>query len=116
MAKETINLREKLRALKFELGLLQRIHCNKQETDMYKKILSTGGTLPENVYVHDTGDISTTEFFTIYETDLTEVERNEYLICEQLSLIKTIKNCVMFFTILTIIGMIAYLLIMLSTF
>lgn len=32
----------------------------------------------------------------------------------QLSLIKTIKNCILFFTVLTIIGMVAYFLNMMN--
>ncbi len=118
MAKEKINLRDELRAHKFEFDLLQRIPCTKQENKEYQKLLKDGGTLPEGVYayVYDSGETSTTEFYTIYETDLTESEIREYLTYKQLSLIRTIKNCVMFFTVLTIIGMIAYFLIMMNAF
>ena len=120
MAKEKINLRDELRAHKFEFDLLQKIPCTKQENKEYQKLLKDGGTLPEGVYayvyVYDSGETSTTEFYTIYETDLTESEIREYLTYKQLSLIRTIKNCVMFFTVLTIIGMIAYFLIMMNAF
>ena len=114
MAKAKINLRDELRAHKFEFDLLQKVPCAKQENKQYQKLLKDGGTLPEGVYayVYDSDETSTTEFYTIYETDLTESEIREYLTYKQLSLIRTIKNCVMFFTILTIIGMIAYFLIM----
>ena len=117
MAKVKINLRDELRAHKFEFDLLQKIPCTKQENKEYQKLLKDGSTLPEGVYayVYD-GEPSTTEFYTIYETDLTESEIREYLTYKQLSLIRTIKNCVMFFTVLTIIGMIAYFLIMMNAF
>ena len=110
MAKEKINLRNKLRSYKFEFDLLQQIHCSKQENKEYQKLLKEGGVLPEGVfaYVYDSGETSTTEFYTIYETDLTESEIREYLTYKKLSLIRTIKNCIMFFTVLTIIGMVAY--------
>ena len=118
MAKEKINLRDELRAHKFEFDLLQKIPCTKQENKDYQKLLKDGGTLPEGVYayVYDNGEISITEFYTIYETDLTESEIREYLTYKQLCLIRTIKNCVMFFTVLTIIGMIVYFLIMMNAF
>ena len=118
MVKEKINLRDELRSHKFEFDLLQKIPCTKQENTEYQKLLKDGGTLPDGVYayVYDTGETSTTEFYTIYETDLTESEIREYLTYKQLSLIKTIKNCVMFFTVLTIIGMIAYFLIIMNAF
>ena len=98
--------------------MLQKIPCNKHENKKYQEILKNGGTLPNDVYayVYDNGETSTTEFYTIYETDLTESEIREYLTYKQLNLIRTIKNCVMFFTVLTIIGMIAYFLIMMNAF
>ena len=118
MAKEKINLRDELRSHKFEFDLLQKIPCTKQENMEYQKLLKDGGTLPEGVYayVYDSGATSTTEFYTVYEPDLTESETREYLTYKQLSLIRTIKNCVMFFTVLTIIGIIAYFLIMMNAF
>ena len=116
MAKEKINLRDELQSYKFEFDLLQKIPCTKQENKEYQKLLKNGGALPEGIfaYVYDNGEKSTTEFYTIYETDLTESEIMEYLTYKKLSLIKTIKNCIVFFTVLTIIGMVAYFLIMMN--
>lgn len=108
MAKGKINLRDELRAYKFEFDLLQRIPCSKQENNEYQKIIKDGGVLPKGVfaYIYENGEASTAEFYTIYEADLTESEIAEYLTYKKLSLIRTIKNCVMFFTVLTIISMI----------
>ena len=117
MAKGKIDLREELRTHKFEFDLLQKIPCTKQENKEYKKLLKDGGTLPEGVfaYIYDTGETSSELFYTIYEPDLSESEIREYLTYKQLSLIRTIKNCVLFFTVLTIIGMVAYFLIMMNS-
>ena len=116
MTKEKIDLRNKLLDYKFEFDLLQKIPCTKKENKEYQKLLKDGGALPEGVYayVYDTGEISETDFYTIYEADLTESEIREYLTYKQLSFIKTIKKCVMFFTVLTIVGMIAYFLLLMS--
>ena len=116
MAKEKINLREELRYHKFEFDLLQKIPCTKQENKVYQQILKRGGTLPDGVfaYVYDSGETSQTEFYTVYEADLSEAEIREYLAYKQLSLIRTIKNCIVFFTILTVIGMVAYFFILMS--
>ena len=118
MAEEKIDLRKELRNHKFEFDLLQKIPCNKQENKTYQQHLKEKGTLPDGVfaYVYDNGETSTTDFYTIYEPDLSESEIREYLAYKQLSLIKTIKNCVLFFTILTIIGMVAYFLILTNAF
>ena len=116
MAKEKINLRDELRSHKFEFDLLQKIPCSKQENKEYQNLLKAGGVLPDGVfaYVYDNGETSTSEFYTVYETDFTEAEIQEYLTYKQMSLIRTIKNCVVFFTVLTIIGMIAYFILMMS--
>lgn len=117
MAKERINLRDELRYHKFEFGLLQKIPCSKQENKEYEKLLKNGGTLPAGVYPYEyEGTASTSDFYTVYETDLTDAEIQEYLTYKQLSLIRTIKNCVLFFTVLTIIGILFGLCIGLSAF
>ncbi len=125
MAKDNY-LRNVLRTYKLRFNLLQKIPCSQQENKEYQKLLKDGGALPEGVYayVYSTGETSTTEFYTVYESDLTESEKEEYLIYKKLYLletindcIKTIKGCVVFFTTLAIIGLAAYfsyLIIMLN--
>ena len=112
MAKEIVDLREELRYHKFEFDLLQKVPCTKQQNKELQQLLKDGSSLPEGVYayVYNSGEMSTTEFYTVLESDLTESEIREYLTYKQLSLIKTIKNCVLFFTILTIVGMFIYFL------
>ena len=89
---------------------------NGYTVDRVSNYKASPGIYQITYYVYDNGITSTTEFYTIHETDLTESEIREYLTYKQLSLIRTIKNCVMFFTVLTIIGMIAYFLIMMNAF
>ncbi|MBR6548766.1 MAG: hypothetical protein IKT68_04395 [Clostridia bacterium] len=116
MAKEKIDLRDKLRAYKSEFDLLQKIPCTKQENEKYQQLLKNGETLPDGVfaYADDPTGEPTTEFYTVCETDLTEAEIKEYLTYKQLRFIRTIKNCVVFFTVLTIIGMVACFLTMMN--
>ena len=111
MANEKINLRDELRAHKFEFGVLKRVPCTKQENKEYAKLLKDGETLPEGVYAYDY-DLSA--FYTVCGTDLTENEIREYLTYKQLGFIRTIKNCVVFFTTLSIIGLVISFLSILS--
>ena len=112
MENERIDLRKELRDYKMEFDLLQKTPCTTEENEKYEKLLKSGGTLPDGVFAYTYGgEESTSEFYTVYEADLTEAEIQEYLTYKQLSMIKTIKNCVLFFTVLTILGMIAAFLL-----
>ena len=115
MAKEKIDLREELLAYKEQFELIQKIPCTKEENKAYTKLMNSGKPLPENVYKFDYmtgGDYE--EFYTLYIPELSDSEVAEYLTYKKLSLLNTIKNCALFFTILTIIGMVAWLLIVMS--
>lgn len=105
MAKEKINLRNELRLYKFDFDLLQKIPCSKKDNKKYEKLLKDGGVLPEGVfaYGYETGDASTTEFYTVYEADLTEAEIVEYLTYKKLSMLRTIQNCILVLTVSSII-------------
>lgn len=108
MAKEKINLRNELRLYKFDFDLLQKIPCSKKDNKKYEKLLKDGGVLPEGVfaYGYETGDASTTEFYTVYEADLTEAEIVEYLTYKKLSMLRTIQNCILVLTVSSIIYMV----------
>ena len=108
MAKEKIDLRNELRLYKFDFDLLQKIPCSKKDNKKYEKLLKDGGVLPEGVfaYGYETGDASTTEFYTVYEADLTEAEIVEYLTYKKLSILRTIQNCILVLTVSSIIYMV----------
>ena len=108
MAKEKINLRNELRLYKFDFDLLQKIPCSKKDNKKYEKLLKDGGVLPEGVfaYGYETGDASATEFYTVYEADLTEAEIVEYLTYKKLSILRTIQNCILVLTVSSIIYMV----------
>lgn len=110
-------LRDELREHKLELNLLQKKPCSKQENKEYQQLLKNGGVLPDGVYayVYDNGVTSTHEFYTTHETDLTESEIKEYLAYKQFGLIRTIKKCVLFFTVLAIIEIVFSFFLMLLT-
>ena len=109
-----MKLKGKLNSFRIEHGICKRNFCSNEENQKYKKILAEGGTLPENVFNYtDDWTRDGEEFYTIQKSDLSEEEIKELLMYKQLSMVKTIKNCVVFFTVLTVIGLIAYLLLLL---
>ena len=118
MANDTKNLREELNSLKLEIGQLQRIPCSDEDNKVFEKILDEEKPLPDGVYqyMYDDGELSTTKFYTVEKADLTDSEIQEYLTYKQLSMVNTIKKCVLFFTVFTVISIIVSAFALLSMF
>ena len=122
MKKGKFNLKEAVKAYKFDLDLLQKIPCSDKENKEYRKVLQEGGKLPSGVYpyTNEKGKASAKEFYAVYEPDLTEAEIEEYLKYKQLSILNTIKelsyakanllnfitDCLIFIILLIIIAMV----------
>ena len=116
MKKQKKDLRAAIQTYRYEFDLLQNVACTKEENAEFEKLVKAGEELPEDVraYKDDDGVVSDKVFYRVCTDDLSEDERNEYLTLTRLSLLKTIKNCVMFFTILTIIGLVSSVLLILA--
>ncbi len=106
MARDIHDLKEQLRKYRFEYDLLQKLPCSKEENSAYAQLVKEGAELPEGVYayVYDNGETSSTEFYTVYEVPLTETEKAEYLMYRKLKLLKSIRNGILFFVVLTIVS------------
>lgn len=115
MAKEKIDLKRELRAYKFEFDLLQEIPCSKEENKSYLKLIKEGKSLPSGVYSYkdEMGNESDT-FYTVYDPNLTPEETTQFLTFEKLKMLKTIKNCVVFFTVLTVVSISVYIITLLA--
>ena len=113
MAKEVKNLREELKNYQYDFDILQKIPCTEKENKEYKQLVKAGKPLPKDIYPfgYDSDTPSDSEFYKLYVSDLSDAELAEYLTYKKLSMLKTIKNCLLFFTILTIIGIISALII-----
>ena len=116
MAKERFDIKAELQQLRFDMEFLQKIDCSKEENRTYLKMIKNGETLPDGIYQYK--DATTGEyvesFYTIYDTQLTDAEKQEYIQYKELLHIKTIKNCVVFFTVLTVISLIATVILLLQ--
>lgn len=114
MAREKRDLRQDLTEFKEKFNLIQKIPCSNEENKRYTQLSREGKPLPENVHKYDySAGMDDEEFYTLYIPELSADEINEYLTYKQLALLNTIKNCVVFFTVLTIIGLVCSLLLLL---
>lgn len=101
-------MRQELNELKFETGLFQRIDCSKEQTEYFRQILKEGNSLPEGVYQYRDGfGEQLDKFYMIHDTNLSKEEREEYIALKQYVRVNTIKNCVIFFTVLMVLSLIA---------
>ena len=107
MAKDALDIREELRRTKFELNLLQCVDCSAEDNRWCLHLVKSGQELPQGVYRKK--DIDGREldlFYTVYDPQLTEQEMQEYIALMQYKEIRTIRKCVVFFTVLAVISLI----------
>lgn len=95
-----VGLREELIQAQVTLGLSQRLPCNVEESRQFDKMRKEKLPLPTDVLLNSDG------YYRLKDTDLSEQEVNQLLQCRQVILLKTIKNCAVFFVVLTVIGLI----------
>ncbi len=115
MANKINNLKDVLKDLRYGVDFLQKIDCSEEDNKKYIKMKKEGLELPEGVFQYEDEQGNPYEqFYTIYETDLTPEEKTEYLLLRKMSYIKAIKSCVVFFTVLTVIGLVATVFLLLS--
>jgi len=93
-------LREELIQAQVTLGLSQMLPCNAEENRQFDKMRKEKLPLPTDVLQSSDG------YYRLKDTDLSEQEVNQLLQCRQVIFLKTIKNCAVFFVVLTVIGLI----------
>lgn len=111
MAKDYVGLRRELNQMQFDLNFLQKADCSNSENQKYLNDKKSGNPLPSNV---TPSRENPNKFYTVKDSGLTEDERRLYIELKKLEHIKTIKNCVLFFTVTAVIGLIATFLLSLQ--
>lgn len=99
-------IKQDLVELKLELGGdIEKIKCTQEETEQYRVFIRTNKPLPDDIFLEDPCESFET-FYKIKNNDLSKEELYEYLQYKKLKHLKTIKNCVVFFTVLTAISLV----------
>lgn len=110
MAKNKVDLKKELRDFYLESLLLQKIDCSNEENKKYSQMKKNNEPLPSGVYEYEMENI----FYTEYKPDLTQEEKLEYIAFKQLKMINTIKNCTVFFTVLTVVSLLITFFVLMS--
>lgn len=102
------SLRNSLNNLRQEFQITQKQPCSTEDEKKYSQLMAEGRTLPENIIVskdYGMGNEVTYHFYTTKNLELSNEELSEYIMLKQLKNIQTIKNCVVFFTVLSVVSL-----------
>lgn len=104
MDSEDKRIKDEIEEYKLECGFIKIIPCSNKENKEYEKIAEEGRAFPENVkpYTYYDGTRSG-EYYKVHEENLSFDERLEYLAYKKLSLLQTIRNCVIALLIIGIV-------------
>ena len=91
------NLNEEIKRMKYDLDLIQKVYCNKEEESLLRNMEMENKALPIDVEKDDFG------YFRYVDIDLPEEKLSQLLLYRQLSNLRSIKNCLTFFVVLTIL-------------
>jgi len=101
------NLKKELFELKVELDVIQQVECSKDEEKQIKELLKHKQLLSDDIHT-----ASNDTHFRFVHTDLSKEELDELLLYRQIQYLKTIKDCMIFFVVLTVIAIICILIVL----
>ena len=108
MERQTKDVKQELFEKQIQYGLYQIESCSEEDNAKYASMAQKGEPLPKNVrrYKNTVTDQYVDQFYYLKDSKLTDSERQEYLRYLELDRLNTIKNCLLFFTVLTVISLI----------
>ena len=103
-----MNLKEELKSMKLKFGIYtEQEILSESEKEPYIKLLKEGKPMPWDIRCKENEyEPESSSFYRITKTDMTEEEIAEYLRYKELKMLRTIKNCVVFFTTLAVISLV----------
>ena len=90
-----------------ELNIIQAEYCSEDEEKIFVKLEKEKQPLPEGIYVDNTNRTH----FRCIKTDVTEDEIKKLYLFRQTKYLRSIKNSMIFFVVLSIISLFFYILV-----
>lgn len=101
------DLRSELFRMRVEFDLIQQVYCSKDEETQIKQLIKSKQPLPDGIHTDKDGT-----HYKFVNSDLSKEDMDELLLYRQLKYLQTIKNCMLFFVVLTIIPIILALVLL----
>jgi hypothetical protein len=116
MVRQTKDVEQELYEKQIQYGLYQIESCSEEDNAKYAEMAQNGEPLPKNVhqYKDTVTDQYVDQFYYLKDSKLTDSEWQEYLRYLELDRLDTIKNCLLFFTVLTVISLILGFIVFVS--
>ena len=95
------DLKKELFELRVELDIIQSVYCSKDEEKQIKELTKHKQLLPDDIHTESDGT-----HFRFVNTDISKEDLDELLLYRQIKYLKTIKNSIIFFVVLTVISII----------
>ncbi len=99
------------------VGTSVKKDCSLEEVNGYRNLLRENKPLPQGVFwINKDDNVSVDQaVFAKYENlDVNKDELVEFLLCKCFGVLNTIKNCVVFFTVLVVLELIGGLILLFS--
>jgi hypothetical protein len=94
--------RDEMRALLCDLGALIKQPCTDEENKQYDVLKKQKQELPEDVYPYEQSD----GYYRLVKSDLADDEINRLMLLKQTQYLCSIRNCLFFFVVLSVIAII----------
>ena len=117
MAKIIHDLKEKIKSKDEQLGTWTREYCVGEEFDTIKSLYDENKQLPKGVshdVIIEQDGKRVDRFYRFVTVELSDDEWKEYIALKQYMDIHTIKNCVVFFTVIAVISLVLGIIIGIS--
>ena len=101
------NLHDELMQMRIDLDLTQKAYCDKDETSKFKQMEKENMPLPVDVTKDESGD-----YFRYVDANLSEQEFNQLIMYRQVLYLRSIKNSMIFFVVLTLLSLFISLIAM----
>ena len=98
--------RDDMKSLLCDLGALIKQPCTDEENKQFDMLKKQKQRLPEDVYPYEQSD----GYYRLVKSDLTDDEINRLIMLKQTQYLYTIRNCLIFFVVLSVIAILLALL------
>ena len=102
------DLKQEMNQMKLDLGIVKKVYCSKEEQDSFRRMEKE--KIPNEILI----DSGNGQYFRYIDEGMAKQEIDELFAYRQISYLRTIKKCAVFFVILTVISLLVWIYFLLN--